>query len=45
MDEPFPRKPKWMRWKTYHRLENADEYASAMFWAKLSEHYEGLLSD
>ncbi len=37
MDEPFPRKPKWMRWKTYQRLEKDDELAGAMFWAILGE--------
>jgi hypothetical protein len=26
LGEPFPDKPKWMRWRTYHRCEaKADE--------------------
>ncbi|WDI30547.1 hypothetical protein PUV54_11325 [Hyphococcus flavus] len=37
MDEPFPRKPKWMRWKTYHRLSRKDEIASERFWNMLGE--------
>ncbi len=38
MDELFPPKPKWMRWKTYRRLERDDELAGAMFWAMLREY-------
>ena len=34
MDEPFPRKPKWMRWRTYRRHETLDECATAAFVAK-----------
>ncbi len=31
MDTPFPPKPKWMRWKTYRRLELQDDQACAIF--------------
>ena len=37
MDEPFPAKPKYMRWNTYHRLEQKDDLAQAMFWAILRD--------
>ena len=35
LDEWFPKKPKWMRWKTYRRLEVEDEQALAVFQAKI----------
>ena len=28
IDDPFPPKPKGMHWKTYHKLEAADEMAA-----------------
>ncbi|WP_411817015.1 hypothetical protein [Hyphococcus sp. DH-69] len=37
MDEPFPKKPKWMRWKTYHRLSRKDEIAGERFWRIVGE--------
>ncbi len=35
IDEPFPSKPKFMRWNTYNRLEKQDEVAQEMFLAIL----------
>jgi len=42
MGEPFPQKPKWMRWKTYRALARKDEEADAVFWTELAQ-LDGLL--
>ena len=32
LDEPFPKKLKWMRWKTYDRLQKSDKNAITTYW-------------
>ena len=41
--EDFPDKPKWMRWRTYHRLEAEDDRLMEMYEGGFSMMVAGLL--
>ncbi|MDM4772404.1 hypothetical protein [Solimonas sp. SE-A11] len=37
--EPFPPKPRWMRWETYFRLQEKAELAAAVYYRGLANYF------